>query len=87
VSSNEESNGEIWSFDEPDYEHKGKQQWRKWPETTPRVGVVRITSACGSGEWARSGGGSLLSTVSQAGSTRGAESLLTYRISARIEAS
>ena len=53
----------------------------------PRVGVMRITSACGSGEWARAGDGSLLSTVSWAGSTRGAEPLLTYRISARIEAS
>lgn len=53
----------------------------------PRVGVMRITSACGSGEWARAGGGGLLSTVSWAGSTRGAEPLLTYRSSARIEAS
>ena len=53
----------------------------------PRVGVMRITSACGSGEWIRSGGGALLSKVSWAGSTRGAEPLLTHRISARIEAS
>ena len=52
-----------------------------------RVGVMRITSACGSGEWARSGGGSLLSTVWWAVSTRGAEPLLTCRIRARIEAS
>lgn len=26
--------GEIWSFDEPLYEQKGKQQWEQWPETT-----------------------------------------------------
>ncbi len=26
--------GEIWGFDEPMYEDAGKQQWRKWPETT-----------------------------------------------------
>jgi hypothetical protein len=26
--------GEIWGFDEPMYEDTGKQQWRKWPETT-----------------------------------------------------
>ena len=40
-----------------------------------------------SGEWTRSGGGVLSSKASWAGSTRGAEPLLTNRISARIEAS
>jgi hypothetical protein len=27
-------NGEIWSFDEPLYEQKGKEQWLQLPETT-----------------------------------------------------
>jgi hypothetical protein len=31
---NDEVDGEIWSFDEPLYERKGKQQWARWPETT-----------------------------------------------------
>jgi hypothetical protein len=26
--------GEIWSFDEHEYEQAGKAQWRRWPETT-----------------------------------------------------
>jgi len=26
--------GEIWTFDEPQYEHKGQEQWKRWPETT-----------------------------------------------------
>lgn len=26
--------GEIWTFDEPLYERKGADQWKKWPETT-----------------------------------------------------
>ena len=34
VSGHDQSDGELWSFDEPDYEKKGKAQWRKWPETT-----------------------------------------------------
>lgn len=34
VSDYDEADGEMWSFDEPDYEMKGKSQWRKWPETT-----------------------------------------------------
>jgi hypothetical protein len=34
VSGHDESDGELWSFDEPEYEAKGKAQWRKWPETT-----------------------------------------------------
>lgn len=34
VCDHDETDGEIWSFDEPDYETKGKAQWRKWPETT-----------------------------------------------------
>lgn len=31
---NEKEDGEIWSFDEPLYEQKGKEQWKRWPETT-----------------------------------------------------
>jgi len=26
--------GELWSFDEPLYERKGREQWKRWPETT-----------------------------------------------------
>jgi hypothetical protein len=26
--------GELWTFDEPLYEHKGANQWKRWPETT-----------------------------------------------------
>ncbi len=26
--------GEIWSFDRRHYESEGKQQWKRWPETT-----------------------------------------------------
>lgn len=34
VQSHERDDGEIWAFDEPLYEEKGKKQWRQWPETT-----------------------------------------------------
>jgi hypothetical protein len=34
VSCDDDSDGEIWSFSEPDYETEGKKQWRKWPNTT-----------------------------------------------------
>ena len=34
VCCDDEKDGRIWSFDEPRYEQVGKQQWRKWPETT-----------------------------------------------------
>jgi hypothetical protein len=27
-------NGELWAFNEPQYELNGKEQWRKYPETT-----------------------------------------------------
>ena len=29
-----DEDGEIWGFDEPLYEEKGREQWNKWPETT-----------------------------------------------------
>lgn len=32
--SPENRGGEIWAFDEPLYEEKGKEQWERWPETT-----------------------------------------------------
>jgi hypothetical protein len=34
VSCDDEMDGEIWSFSEPDYATEGKKQWRKWPQTT-----------------------------------------------------
>jgi len=34
VCDHDGENGEIWSFNEPLYEEVGKEQWRKWPETT-----------------------------------------------------
>jgi hypothetical protein len=34
ASSKDEEDGEIWSFDEPKYEQVGKEQWKRWPETT-----------------------------------------------------
>jgi hypothetical protein len=41
----ETEDGEIWCFDEPLYEQKGKQQWKRWPETTsdgePSKGLPR----------------------------------------------
>ncbi len=30
----DDKDGEIWSFDEPQYEKVGKEQWWRWPETT-----------------------------------------------------
>jgi hypothetical protein len=30
----DEFDGEIWSFDEPQYERTGQKQWEQWPETT-----------------------------------------------------
>jgi hypothetical protein len=32
--NNDSEDGVIWSFDEPLYELKGKEQWKRWPETT-----------------------------------------------------
>ncbi len=29
-----DSDGEIWCFDEPQYERAGQEQWKQWPETT-----------------------------------------------------
>ncbi len=34
VQDEDKEDGELWSFDEPQYEQVGKKQWRKWPETT-----------------------------------------------------
>lgn len=34
VSGHDEKDGEIWTFDEPLYEHEGAKQWKKWPQTT-----------------------------------------------------
>jgi hypothetical protein len=34
VCDKDTENGEIWSFNEPAYERAGKEQWRRWPETT-----------------------------------------------------
>ncbi len=34
VCDHDTEDGEIWSFDEPLYELKGREQWKKWPETT-----------------------------------------------------
>ncbi len=34
VCDNSTDDGEIWSFDEPRYEDLGKEQWKRWPETT-----------------------------------------------------
>jgi hypothetical protein len=34
VDSHEDQDGEIWAFDEPLYETKGKEQWLQWPQTT-----------------------------------------------------
>jgi hypothetical protein len=34
VKDYDREDGEIWAFDEPLYERRGKVQWRQWPETT-----------------------------------------------------
>ncbi len=35
VSSHDEKDGEIWSFDKNRrYKEKGEEQWKRWPETT-----------------------------------------------------
>ena len=34
VCDNDMEDSEIWSFDEPLYERKGGEQWKRWPETT-----------------------------------------------------
>ena len=34
AESHDEEDGEIWTFDEPLYERRGKDQWIQWPETT-----------------------------------------------------
>lgn len=34
ICDHDEEDGEIWSFNEPDYAIKGTNQWRLWPETT-----------------------------------------------------
>ncbi len=31
---NDSEDGELWSFDEPQYEIVGKAQWKRWPQTT-----------------------------------------------------
>jgi hypothetical protein len=34
ASGHDEEEGEIWTFDEPLYEHEGAKQWMRWPQTT-----------------------------------------------------
>jgi hypothetical protein len=34
VCGHDEVDGELWGFSRLDYEREGKQQWRRWPETT-----------------------------------------------------
>lgn len=34
VCDGDTKNGEIWTFDYPEYVQKGKQQWKRWPKTT-----------------------------------------------------
>ncbi len=34
VNEHDSEDGEIWAFDEPHYELKGKEQWSEWPYTT-----------------------------------------------------
>jgi hypothetical protein len=34
VIEHDDQDGEFWTFSRPDYETKGKAQWRKWPKTT-----------------------------------------------------
>ena len=34
VCNHDKEAGEIWSFDEPQYEQAGQKQWAQWPETT-----------------------------------------------------
>ncbi len=34
VEKHDSEEGEIWTFDEPLYEQQGKEQWKRWPETT-----------------------------------------------------
>ncbi len=34
VCCDDKQDGEIWSFDELQYEKAGQNQWKTWPETT-----------------------------------------------------
>jgi hypothetical protein len=34
ICDHDKKDGEIWSFNEPLYAKNGKDQWKKWPETT-----------------------------------------------------
>jgi hypothetical protein len=34
VCGHDQVDGELWSFSHLDYAREGKQQWRRWPETT-----------------------------------------------------
>lgn len=34
VSDHDQKHGELWGFDEPLYERVGRNQWKRWPETT-----------------------------------------------------
>lgn len=34
VMEHDDQDGELWTFSRPDYETKGKAQWRRWPRTT-----------------------------------------------------
>ena len=34
VEKHDAEDGEVWAFDEPLYERKGTEQWKRWPETT-----------------------------------------------------
>lgn len=33
VQNHDTDDGEIWAFDEPQYQHEGAKQWTRWPET------------------------------------------------------
>ena len=34
IQEHDSEDGEIWAFDEPLYEQKGAEQWKRWPQTT-----------------------------------------------------
>jgi hypothetical protein len=34
VCDHDTKDGEIWTFDYPEYVNKGKRQWKQWPKTT-----------------------------------------------------
>ena len=39
--SHDGEDGEIWTFDEPLYEQKGREQWVRWPETLDEHGQFK----------------------------------------------